>query len=78
MWLDVAVGTLTGADPESLDLGVLAIDGWTDVAEVIAMVDRCHARVHVEGEKGTATFKSFDNPRSSLTDALVTGPVTRS
>lgn len=41
MWFDV---------PVSFDLGVLAIDGWADVAEVVAMVDRCQRRAHVEGE----------------------------
>ncbi|WP_306204181.1 hypothetical protein [Actinoplanes sp. RD1] len=32
------------------DVYVLAIDDWADPAEVAAMVERCNALVHVEGE----------------------------
>jgi hypothetical protein len=52
----------------SFDLGVLAIDGWTDVAEVIAMVDRCNALVHVEGELDQRIVGFYERLRARFPD----------
>src|SRR5690349_6003534 len=59
VWFDVAV---------SFGLGVLAIDGWTQVAEVAAMVDRCDARVHVEGELDQRIVGFYERLRAQFPD----------
>ena len=52
----------------SFDLGVLAIDGWTDVAEVTAMVDRCQSSVHVEGELDERIVGFYERLRARFPD----------
>ena len=52
----------------SFDLGVLAIDGWADVAEVIAMVDRCNGLVHVEGELDQRIVGFYERLRARFPD----------
>jgi hypothetical protein len=52
----------------SLGLGVLAIDGWTDMSEVIAMVDRCHAHDHVEGELDERIVGFYERLRARFPD----------
>jgi hypothetical protein len=69
VWLDPLIMLTAGRETIrlSFDLGVLAIDGWTDVSEVAALVDRCQSPVHVEGElderiDGTVTARPSKQP----------------
>jgi hypothetical protein len=52
----------------SFDLAVLAIDGWTDVSEVAAMVDRCQSPVHVEGELDERIVGFYERLRARFPD----------
>ena len=52
----------------SFDLGVLAIDGWSDVTEVTAMVDRCQSSVHVEGELDERIVGFYERLRARFPD----------
>jgi hypothetical protein len=52
----------------SFGIGVLAIDGWTEVAEVLAMVDRCHESVHVEGELDQRIVGFYERLRAAFPD----------
>lgn len=52
----------------SFDLAVLAIDGWTDVSEVVAMVDRCQSPVHVEGELDERIVAFYERLRARFPD----------
>jgi hypothetical protein len=52
----------------SYGLGVLAIDGWTEVAEVHAMVDRCAGRVHVEGDLDPRIVGFYERLRERFPD----------
>jgi hypothetical protein len=52
----------------SFDLWVLAIDGWTDVAEVAAMVDRCRGGEHVEGELDQRIVGFYERLRARFPD----------
>ncbi|WP_229070985.1 hypothetical protein [Actinoplanes sp. DH11] len=52
----------------SLGLGVLAIDGWTDVSDVLAMVDRCHADDHVEGDLDNRIAGFYERLRAQFPD----------
>ncbi|GAA0492745.1 hypothetical protein Ade02nite_69480 [Paractinoplanes deccanensis] len=52
----------------SFDLAVVAIDGWTDVSEVAAMVDRCQSRVHVEGELDERIVAFYERLRARFPD----------
>jgi hypothetical protein len=52
----------------SFDLAVLAIDGWTDVSEVAAMVDRCQSSVHIEGELDERIVGFYERLRARFPD----------
>ncbi|MFC7534067.1 hypothetical protein [Actinoplanes sp. GCM10030250] len=52
----------------SFGLGVLAIDGWTDAAEVVAMVDRCQGAVHPEGELDLRIAGFYERLRARFPD----------
>jgi hypothetical protein len=52
----------------SFDLGVLAIDGWTDFSEVTAMVGRCQSPVHVEGELDERIVGFYERLRTRFPD----------
>lgn len=52
----------------TFDLGVLAIDGWTDVSEVAAMVDRCQSAVHVQGEPDERIVGFYERLRAQFPD----------
>ncbi|GID92968.1 hypothetical protein ACFQFC_06130 [Amorphoplanes digitatis] len=49
-------------------LGILAIDEWTDVAEVAAMVDRCAGTRHVDGELDERIVGFYERLRSRFPD----------
>ncbi|MEU4559524.1 hypothetical protein AB0F72_14160 [Actinoplanes sp. NPDC023936] len=70
VWLDPLI-KLTAARETirlSFDLAVLAIDGWTDVSEVAAMVDRCQSPVHVEGELDERIVAFYERLRARFPD----------
>jgi len=46
----------------------LAIDGWTDVAEVEAMVERCQRSDHVEGELDKRIVGFYERLRARFPD----------
>ncbi|GIE99457.1 hypothetical protein [Paractinoplanes rishiriensis] len=52
----------------SFDLGVLAIDGWTDVAEVVAMVERCRRADHAEGDLDPRIVGFYERLRAEFPD----------
>lgn len=52
----------------SFYLGVLAIDGWTEVAEVVAMVERCQGPAHVEGELDQRIVGFYERLRARFPD----------
>jgi hypothetical protein len=54
--------------PVSFDLGVLAIDGGTDAAEVAAMAGRCTGPVHVQGELDPRIAGFYERLRSRFPD----------
>lgn len=47
---------------------VLAIDGWTETAEVAAMVDRCAGPVHVEGDLDRRIVGFYERLRADFPD----------
>ena len=49
-------------------IGVLAIDGWTDVAEPLAMVDRCEEPHHIEGELDPRIAGFYERLRTRFPD----------
>lgn len=52
----------------SFGLGVLAVDGWTDVGEVEAMVERCRGLVHVDGELDPRIAGFYERLRARFPD----------
>jgi hypothetical protein len=52
----------------SFGFGVLAIDGWSDVAEVAAMVDRCEGPAHVDGELDPRIVAFYERLRARFPD----------
>lgn len=52
----------------SFDLDVLAIDGWTEAAEVAAMVGRCQNSDHVEGELDERIVSFYERLRERFPD----------